>query len=151
MYGETSDSEENCEDEEVNTGNTDDESPIQSLRFCKKSTGNHTIVLASAQSSKSELQATESHAMPKSVSAQHETTGQASASFHPSTSAQASSSSQQETPKSTRVSSSQQNSPTSRRWQNDYGTYINLINDSLDEDEDEQLYTAIIASIEDQT
>ncbi|XP_058233464.1 G2/M phase-specific E3 ubiquitin-protein ligase-like [Hemibagrus wyckioides] len=87
--------------------------------------------------------------MPRSISVQHETIGQASASFHPSTNAQACSSNQQETPKSTRASSPP-NSSTSRRWQNDYGTYINLIDDAEDEDDDEQ-YTAIIASIEDQT
>lgn len=126
MYGETSDSEENYEEEEVDTGGTDDERPSHSSKSCKE------FVSASAKTSTAELPATESHGMAISISTHVE---------QPSTNAQASSSSQQETPQS--------NSPTSRHWQNDYGTYINLINDSLDEDE--ELYTAIIASIEDQT
>ncbi|XP_058230272.1 uncharacterized protein LOC131342946 [Hemibagrus wyckioides] len=150
VYGETSDSEDNCGEEEVDIGDTEDECPSQSSRSCKKSTGNHTVVSASAQNSTAELPAAESHAMPRSTSTQHETIGQASASFHPSTNAQACSSNQQETPKSTRASSPP-NGPTSRRWQNNYGTYINLINDAEDDEEDEQQYTAIIASIEDQT
>lgn len=135
MYGETSDSEENCVEEEVDTRGTDDEWPSHSSKSCKEQTGNPTFVTASSKTSTAELTATESHAMAISISTQHVE--------QPSTNAQASSSSQQET--------SQSSSPTSRRWQNDYGTYINLINDSLDEDENEELYTAIIASIEDQT
>ncbi|XP_048010126.1 E3 ubiquitin-protein ligase NEDD4-like [Megalobrama amblycephala] len=128
VYGETSDSEENYEEEAVDTGGTDDEWPSHSSKSSKE------FVSASAKTSTAELPATESHGMAISISTHVE---------QPSTNAQASSSSQQETPQS--------NSPTPRRWQNDYGTYINLINDSLDEDEDEELYTAIIASIEDQT
>ncbi|CAM4575026.1 unnamed protein product [Leuciscus chuanchicus] len=135
VYGETSDSEENCEEEEVETFGTDDEWPSHSSKTCKEQTGNPTFVSASAKTSTAELPATESHAMAISISKQLVE--------QLSTNAQASSSSQQGT--------SQSNSPTSRRWQNDYGTYINLINDSLDEDEDEEMYTAIIASIEDQT
>ncbi|CAM4598551.1 unnamed protein product [Leuciscus chuanchicus] len=104
----TSDSEENCVEEEVETG-------VQMM------------ISASAKTSTAELPATEAHAMAISISTQHVE--------QPSTNAQASSSSQQET--------SQSNSSTS--------TYINLINDSLDEDEEEELYTAIIASVEDQT
>lgn len=80
-----------------------------------------------------------SHAMAISISTQHVEQPSTQHVEQPSTNAQASSSSQQGT--------SQSNSPTSRRWQNDYGTYINLINDSLDE----EMYTAVIASIEDQT
>lgn len=36
------------------------------------------------------------------------------------------------------------------RWQNDYESYINLIHETTD-DEDDDLYSAVIASIEDQT
>lgn len=36
------------------------------------------------------------------------------------------------------------------RWQNDYESYINLIYETTDEDDDD-LYSAVIASIEDQT
>ncbi|XP_073729858.1 G2/M phase-specific E3 ubiquitin-protein ligase-like [Misgurnus anguillicaudatus] len=159
VYEETSDSEENCVEEEVDTDGTDDEWPSHSSKSCKEPTGNPTFATASSKTSTAELPATESHAMAISISTrqveqpstrqveqpstrqvEQPSTRQVE---QPSTNAQASSSSQQET--------SQSNSPTSRRWQNDYGTYINLINDSLDEDEDEELYTAIVASIEDQT
>lgn len=36
------------------------------------------------------------------------------------------------------------------RWQNDYGRYIDIINETSDEDNDDDLYSATIASLEDQ-
>lgn len=47
---------------------------------------------------------------------------------------------------SSQPSTSNQNSS---RWQNDYGRYIDIINEMSDEDDDD-LYSAIIASLDDQ-
>ncbi|XP_053190794.1 uncharacterized protein LOC128374565 [Scomber japonicus] len=44
-----------------------------------------------------------------------------------------------------------QGDQTPSQCQNDYGTYIDLIHETSDEDNDDDLYSAIIASIEDQT
>ncbi|XP_041644921.1 uncharacterized protein LOC121510767 [Cheilinus undulatus] len=40
---------------------------------------------------------------------------------------------------------------TLRQWQNDYGTYVNLINETTDDEDDDDLYNAIIASIKEKT
>lgn len=37
------------------------------------------------------------------------------------------------------------------QWQNDYGTYVNLINETTDDEDDDDLYNAIIASVEEKT
>lgn len=55
MYGDTSDSEENCEEEEVDACGTDDEWASHSSKLCKEQTGNPTFVSASAKTSTAEL------------------------------------------------------------------------------------------------
>ncbi|XP_045913676.1 G2/M phase-specific E3 ubiquitin-protein ligase-like isoform X2 [Micropterus dolomieu] len=63
--------------------------------------------------------------------------------------AQASCSNQQEDQASSSQPSMSEQNPI--QWQNDYGTYINLINETSDVDDDDDLYSAIIASVEDKT
>ncbi|XP_078139955.1 G2/M phase-specific E3 ubiquitin-protein ligase [Centroberyx gerrardi] len=70
--------------------------------------------------------------------------------FVPATAiAQASCSTQQEVQTFSSQPSTSDQTPS--QWQNDYGTYINLINETSDEDNEDDLYSAIIASIEDTT
>lgn len=69
--------------------------------------------------------------------------------FVPATAvAQASCSTQQKAQASSSQPSTSDQTPS--QWQNDYGTYIDLIHETSDEDNDDDLYSAIIASIEDQ-
>ncbi|KAE8300718.1 G2/M phase-specific E3 ubiquitin-protein ligase [Larimichthys crocea] len=63
--------------------------------------------------------------------------------------AQASCSTQQKAQASSSQPSTRDQTPS--QCQNDYGTYIDLIHETSDEDNDDDLYSAIIASIEDQT
>ncbi|CAK6965391.1 kDa repressor of the inhibitor of the protein kinase [Scomber scombrus] len=70
--------------------------------------------------------------------------------FVPATTvAQASCSTQQKAQASSSQPSTRDQTPS--QWQNDYGTYIDLIHETSDKDNDDDLYSAIIASIEDQT
>lgn len=62
---------------------------------------------------------------------------------------QASCSTEQKAQTSSSQPSTSVQTPSQR--QNDYGTYINLINEISDEDDDDDLYSAVIASIEDET